>query len=86
MPFAKHFVTEEEATVMLQRFPNCGARNCTVRLGKPLCLNKSISTFRENAKGKREQGTGFWGAEITSYSLNRGTMLWHMLTQVRAIV
>ena len=82
MPLAKQFVTEEEATLMLQRFPNYGAKNCTVRLEKPLCLNYSISTFREKGKRKREQATGIQVAERTSYSLGRGSILWHILIPV----
>jgi len=86
MSFAKCFVTEEEATLMLQRLPDCGAKNCTVRLGKPLHLNKGTSTFRKKAKNAGEQGTGIQHAERTFYNVGSGSMLWHMLILVRATV
>lgn len=55
MPFAKHFVTEEEATLMLSwEMPKFWCKELhTAKQGKLLSLSKSIGTFRESGKGSR---------------------------------
>lgn len=83
MPFAKHFVIEEDATLILQKFPNSDAKNCT-QAEEAFVLKQKHKHFQR--KRKREQNTQIQVAERNLLQLGQGSILWSMFIPERMTV